>query len=91
MSPDIAHTASVVMLFYVLVGLLFGLLFVSRLIDRVDPAAAGGAWQVRLLLLPGSVLLWPLLIWRVVRYPSDIPGERTPHKNRAAAARSQAQ
>ncbi len=32
-------------------------------IERVEPAARG-AYAVRPLLLPGIVLLWPLVLWR---------------------------
>jgi hypothetical protein len=34
-------------------------------IERVEPAARG-AYAVRPLLLPGIVLLWPLVLWRWV-------------------------
>lgn len=48
---------------YAGIGLVLGLGFLLVGIDRVDPAAKG-AHAVRPLLLPGLVLLWPLVAWR---------------------------
>jgi hypothetical protein len=50
--------------YYLAVGLLFGLVFVTVMIGRVDPAAAGSSWRFRLLVLPGVAALWPLLAMR---------------------------
>lgn len=47
---------------YLAVGVVFGLAFVTRGIARVDSVAHGASFAVRALLLPGSVLLWPILI-----------------------------
>jgi hypothetical protein len=45
---------------YVLIGLLFGLYFITRGIRH--EAIAGKGIILRLLLLPGALLLWPLLL-----------------------------
>jgi hypothetical protein len=45
------------------IGLVVAVAFLLVGIDRVDPAAQG-AYAVRPLLLPGLVLLWPLVLWR---------------------------
>ena len=45
---------------YLLIGLLFGLYFITRGI-RDDPIE-GKAPVLRLMLLPAAVLIWPLLI-----------------------------
>ncbi len=52
---------------YLGVGLLFALPFAARWAGRLDPAAAAGTWGFRLLILPGAMLLWPLLLYRVLR------------------------
>lgn len=44
-------------------GLLTGAAFLLYGMDRVDEGASG-AYAVRPLLLPGIVLLWPLVLWR---------------------------
>lgn len=56
--------ASVILLLislYLGVGLLFGLTFITWGVERLDHATKGTSWVFRLLLLPGSIVLWPLL------------------------------
>ena len=66
---------------YGVVGVLFALAFVSIGIGRIDPAAQTGGWGFRLLALPGSVALWPLLAMRWMRQQGP-PDERGPHRGR---------
>lgn len=44
-------------------GLIVAIVFLTVGIDRVDHAAVG-AYAFRPLLIPGIVLLWPLVVWR---------------------------
>jgi hypothetical protein len=46
---------------YLAAGLLFGVAFVAIGVTRIDPAAHGTSAAFRLLILPGSVILWPVL------------------------------
>jgi hypothetical protein len=46
---------------YAVVGLLFALAFVAFGVGRVDPAARGASIRFRLLILPGTAALWPLM------------------------------
>ena len=48
---------------YGAVGVVLGLAFLLWGIDRVDPSAAG-AYAFRPLLMPGLVLLWPVVAIR---------------------------
>lgn len=50
---------------YLLAGVFFAAFFVWRGAGKIDEAARGISWKMRLLLLPGSVALWPVL-WRKV-------------------------
>ncbi len=50
---------------YATLGLMAALAFMAFGLARVDPAARG-AYGFRPLLLPGLVLLWPLVLWRWV-------------------------
>ena len=68
---------------YVAVGVLFGFLFIVRGVHRVDPAAAGASWGFRLLILPGSVALWPLLAWRWLHADGRPPTESNAHRRAA--------
>jgi hypothetical protein len=52
---------------YAGIGLLVGIAFIVRGIDRLDPVATGSSWGFRLLILPGAAALWPLITrywWR---------------------------
>jgi hypothetical protein len=47
---------------YVLAGLIFSVPFLTRGIGRVNAAARGSGLGFRLLIAPGVVALWPLLL-----------------------------
>ncbi|MFG0327684.1 MAG: hypothetical protein ACF8SC_10510 [Phycisphaerales bacterium JB037] len=49
---------------YAGVGLAVGLAFVSVGVSRVDEAMGGTHWSVRILLLPGAVAVWPIVLMR---------------------------
>ncbi len=49
---------------YAAIGLVFALFFVTRGVSRIDPAAAEGSIGFRILLIPGAIALWPLLMRR---------------------------
>ena len=83
------HTAESLALAFqgdVAAGLLFAVPFLAIGATRVDPHLAGSPRVVRLLILPGVVILWPLLAWRWLG-GRQAPVEHNPHR-RAAAARS---
>lgn len=52
---------------YAVIGLVFALLFVSRGVQRVDPAAKGSPAGFRILILPGATALWPFLLSKWLR------------------------
>jgi hypothetical protein len=52
---------------YLLLGALVAIPFAWRWSGRLDPVAAHGTSGFRLLLIPGAILLWPLLLSRVLR------------------------
>ncbi len=54
---------------WLLAGLCVGVAFLVFGLDGTD-AAARGAYGFRPLLLPGLVLLWPLVVWRWLDRPS---------------------
>ena len=67
---------------YLGVGVLFAVVFVTRLVGGIDPDAREGSVGFRLAILPGAAALWPLLIGRALRGtpPSE---ERSPHRDAA--------
>lgn len=64
---------------YLGLGLLFGAVFVIAGAGRLDPHAKAGTWGFRILILPGSVLLWPLLASRWL-FGGGQPVERNAHR-----------
>lgn len=52
---------------YLALGLCFALPFAARWVNRIDAVAAHGTAGFRILVVPGAVLLWPLLAWRLFR------------------------
>lgn len=63
------------------IGLLFGVVFVTRWVGRIDPNAAEGSWGFRLAILPGVAALWPVLLYRLWKGPRPI--RETAHDRRA--------
>jgi hypothetical protein len=49
---------------YIVVGGVFAVVFLARGIGKVDPAAAASGTAFRLIVTPGVVALWPVLLWR---------------------------
>lgn len=87
MSLTIATWLARVFEFYLLFGALFAVAFAWRGAARVDPSAREGTWGFRLLILPGSALLWPLLALRWSRGwltgNTEPPGESNAHRDQA--------
>ena len=55
---------------YASLGLAFGVMFVTAGVQRVDPVAQNAGIGFRLIILPGVVTLWPVLLVRLIRGPS---------------------
>jgi hypothetical protein len=64
------HLATIAVWFgaaYLALGLTFAVPFAVRWAGRLDPAATRGTWGFRVLIVPGAVLLWPVLAARLAR------------------------
>ena len=68
-------------------GLLFAVPFALVGANRIDPHAKPGTWGFRVLILPGTIFLWPLLLRRWLRGEHEPVEERNAH--RSAARKSQ--
>ncbi len=51
-------------LVYAVLGVLFAILFVTRGVARVDPAARGAPLGFRVLIFPGVAAFWPWMLGR---------------------------
>jgi len=47
---------------YLIAGVLFSILFLSKGIEKIDATAHGSSWGFRLIILPGTIVLWPVLL-----------------------------
>jgi hypothetical protein len=74
---------------YLCCGLIFTVPFVLVGVGKLDAHAVHGTWGFRLLIIPGTMFLWPVLARRWWRGVTEPPEERNPH--RRAARRSEAQ
>ena len=54
-------------LVYLALGAVFGVAFLARGLEVVDPAARGTGFGFRAILIPGILGLWPYLLLRWVR------------------------
>jgi hypothetical protein len=67
---------------YAAIGVLFAGAFLTRGIERLDPGAHGSGWGFRLIVLPGVVALWPLLLQRWLA-GAGLPVEANAHRRAA--------
>lgn len=69
MSLETAGMLVQLMGFYLLAGLLVGLIYMFGGAGRIDPAAKGKGmpWRVRFLVLPRIIGLWPLMLSKLIR------------------------
>jgi len=65
---------------YVALGIVFAVAFVSVGVKRTDSQAVGTGVGFRILIFPGSVAFWPLLLGRWARGKAEPPLERNPHR-----------
>jgi hypothetical protein len=68
---------------YAAAGLLVAIAFVAIGITKIDPLAAGSPWSFRLLIMPGVVVFWPLLLLRWAAGSISPPVERNAHRRAA--------
>lgn len=86
-----AHTVATIVVAalgtYAALGFVFALAFAWRGAGRVDPVAKEGTWGFRLLIIPGAMALWPLLLGRWLGGDGQPPDERNPHREAAKKGR----
>ncbi|MFT5084372.1 MAG: hypothetical protein ACI9Y1_002427 [Lentisphaeria bacterium] len=71
-----------IVMIYFLLGFVFALAFVSKGCSTIDNGANGAGIGVRLMMMPASILLWPLLLkkWlnaNKVKDKQESQGEKT--------------
>ena len=72
---------------YMACGLLFAIAFSLVGVKKIDPHASHGSWGFRLLIVPGTMALWPLLLRRWTSGSTGPPEESTAHRYLAPGGR----
>jgi hypothetical protein len=73
--------AFVALLFlYAAAGMAFALPFLARGIERIDSHARGAGLGFRLIVSPGVIAFWPLLLRRWIAGKPEPPEERNAHR-----------
>jgi hypothetical protein len=72
---------------YQVCGLAFAIPFALVGVKKIDPHAAHGSWGFRLLIIPGTMAFWPLLLKRWTSGAHGPPEEHTAHRLAAKAKR----
>ena len=49
------------------IGVLFGIYFIIKGAVKIDPQLEDSKWSVRLLLLPGTIAMWPFLTSKLLK------------------------
>ena len=70
---------------YMACGLVFAIPFVLVGVKKIDPHAAHGSWGFRLLVIPGTMVFWPLLLRRWATGVKEPPEECNAHRRLAPA------
>jgi hypothetical protein len=73
---------------YLACGFLFAVPFVFFGVKKIDPHAARGSWGFRLLIIPGTMAFWPLLLRRWMQGVHEPPEECDPHRRAAKGVAS---
>jgi len=83
MSVPIAKIVVVLLYAYLVAGLLVAIWMHAGGLRRVDTSAVRGTIGFRILITPGLVLLWPLILRRAIRAAGHPPVERNAHRDAA--------
>lgn len=75
--------AALFLIVYLACGLMFAIAFALVGAKKIDPHAARGSWGFRLLIIPGAMALWPLLLKRWVSGAHEPPEECNAHRRAA--------
>ncbi|MDB4385067.1 hypothetical protein N9023_03620 [Opitutaceae bacterium] len=67
---------------YLLLGFVFAIPFVFRGAAKIDSPAAETGFFFKLILIPGSMVFWPMLLRRWIK-GSPPPTERSAHRSAA--------
>jgi hypothetical protein len=90
LSQSIATAIATVLVWSIQIYLLVGILFAAYCLfagglGRIERGAAEGTRGFRLLMVPGLMALWPVLVRRALAGAGAAPIEKNAHRDAAAA------
>jgi hypothetical protein len=71
---------------YLACGLVFAIPFAFIGVRRIDSHASHGSWGFRLLIIPGTMAFWPMLLQRWASGAHAPPEEHNAHRRAARAS-----
>jgi hypothetical protein len=57
---------------YLFAGLVFAIPFVSKGVTKIDEGAHGSTWGFRIIIIPGVIVFWPLLLKKWLKSPTRL-------------------
>lgn len=68
---------------YLTIGIAFAAVFAATGVKRIDRTAHGSTLGFRIVIVPGAMALWPLLLLRWMGGENDAPLEENAHRRSA--------
>lgn len=56
---------------YFLAGSIFAVIFLTRWIHKIDEGVAESPWTFKLIIAPGCIVLWPVLLRKYISETSN--------------------
>ena len=63
----IIYILLVIVAVYLFAGLVFAIPFVLKGVNKIDEGAHGSKWGFRIIIIPGTIVFWPLLLKRWIK------------------------
>ena len=60
------------LLLYICCGIVFSIAFLFKGITKTDEAAHGSGWGFKVIIIPGAIALWPILLKKWIKAKKNI-------------------
>lgn len=64
---NIVYIILIIAAVYLAAGLVFAIPFVIKGVDKIDEGAHGSKWGFRIIIIPGTMVFWPLLLKKWIK------------------------
>ncbi|WP_276500346.1 hypothetical protein [Terrimonas pollutisoli] len=66
----IVYIILIIVAIYLLAGLAFAIPFVIKGVTQIDESAIGSKWGFRVIIIPGVIVFWPMLLKKWMKTPA---------------------